>query len=224
MATITNNAISSIQDMFKNKVSLPSTTNPATTPEETPPNDFNATTGAELTTLPNPTLTLPGLNLSDKTSVVSQLKDMNSKDSALNQQARISAQEKGAASGAIHSSQQAGAVQRAVQDANTPLAVLEANKNVNQEVSNWTNQTQQALQTYEKQYTERLNKLGYAADKQAFMAQTSTTLSNAFLASMTTMMNNIDLEVDQPLIDTMTSIFNTAMDNNNKILDMKFTY
>lgn len=199
-----------------------------------------ATASTPETLSPMPTLNLPGielpdLQLSEGSSVTSQLNKLNSKDSLTNQQAATRANEYGVASGGVHGSQQAGAIQRAMTDDNSELAVAEANRSATQDmsnwenakaekVSNWTNQTTAAMETYEKQYTERLSQLGFDDNKQAYMAQTSTSLSNAFLAAITSLTNNTDLDLGQDVYDRFTDIFNTAMDNNNLTLDMGFTY
>lgn len=171
-----------------------------------------------------PTLEMPGLNLSEGSSVTNQLNALNSKDSLRNQQALVTAHERGVASGGIHSSQQAGAAQRALDVTNQELAESEAGRPLTQDMANFGNKTTEALTAYGNQYTEHLQKMGYDQNTQNLMAQLNTSLSNAFLASMTSMTNNMELDMGPELMARFENIFNTAMDNNNLTLDMGFTY
>lgn len=173
---------------------------------------------------PAPTLELPSLSLSEGTSVSNQLSGLSSKDSILRQQARVNAAEVGAATGGIHGSQQAGASERAVIDKLTPIAQQEASTALQEDVGNWTNATNQAMETYQNQYKERLAKIGYDAEIQVAMAKASTELSTNLMAAVNSLLNNKDVEFGAEVKNKLTEIFNNAQQNNNTILDLGFTY
>jgi len=167
---------------------------------------------------------LPPLNMRRGASVATQLKRMQSVDSVPMQQAKINAQEFGAASGAIHSSQQGGAAQRAVQNAMTPLAQAEANLIGSQDIANWQTKVSAIKETYEKEYAGYLTKLNISsAEKQAMLAA-NTTLSTALMGNITSLLNNPDIEFGEEVKNKLTSIMNSALKNNNVILDMGFSY
>ncbi len=173
---------------------------------------------------PPPTLELPMLELSDDTSVVNQLSQLSSKDSLLRQQARVSAQEAGVASGAIHSSQQGGAAERAVSDVMTPLANAEANRIAGLEISNWQQETNQRMEIYTNAYAERLAAMGYDNAKEIAMMNANTQLTAAMMGNVTSLMNNVDLELGDEAYAKLTGILNSGQDNNNTILGMGFSY
>lgn len=167
---------------------------------------------------------LPALNMSDGASVTNQLAKLQSIDSTPMQQARISAQERGVASGAIHSSQQEGAAQRAVQNAMTPLAQSEATLVGNEDIANWSTEVKRLTDIYEKQYAAYLAELGIQSNERISMMQANTSLSTSLLGSVTSLMNNPEIEFGEEVKNKLTSIYNGALMNNNTILDMGFSY
>lgn len=173
---------------------------------------------------PPPELNLPGLQLSKDASVVHQLNKLQSQDSLLMQQALVNAHEKGVASGAIHSSQQGGAAQKALTDQLQPLAASEANKEATEEIQNWQSEVTKRIQQWEKAYAERLQMLGFEHDKAKTMALANTQLSQTLISSVTSLLNNPEIEYGQGVQDKLTGIINTAQDNNNVILGMGFKY
>jgi len=175
-------------------------------------------------TTPAPTLELPALELSENTSVANQLNKLSSKESLLTQQARVNAREKGAASGQIHSSQQEGAAARAVTDKLEPIAQAEATAAATQELSNWQNQTNQKLQEFEKQYTERIAKLGFDNDTKIAMTEANTKMSSSLMSAINQLLNNPEVEFGVEVKNKLVDIFNAAQENNNTILEMGFTY
>ena len=172
---------------------------------------------------PSP-MVITDLNLRPGASTVYQLNKLQSIDSLPMKQAEVNAFERGVASGAIHGSQQAGAAQRAVTDKLTPLAQAEASLIANEDVSNWKAQVEQEQKRYETEYNVYLSKLGISAQKQIAMTTANTSLSNTLLSSLTSLMNNPEIEFGEEVKNKLTSVFNTAMQNNNVILDMGFTY
>jgi hypothetical protein len=174
--------------------------------------------------LGKPTLQLPELEFSDESSLEYQTNRLLGQDSLLNQQARTQAQENGVASGGIHSSQQEGAAIRAMTDSVLPMAEAEATRAGTQDVNNWTNMTTQNLETYEKEYAERLVDIGYEHEKAIAMAQANTSIAVASMNSITTLLNNTDLEFGDEVKNKILDLANAAQDNNNLILDMGFIY
>lgn len=172
-----------------------------------------------------PTLpSLPALTMSKGASVENQLNRLQSLDSVPMQQAKIQAQELGAASGAIHSSQQAGAAQRAVQNAMTPIAQSEANLVGSTDIANWSTEVKRLTDIYEKEYAGYLSKLGIASNEKQAMMAASTSLSQSLLGSVTSLLGNPEIEFGPEVKNKLTSIYNSALKNNNTILDMGFTY
>lgn len=169
-------------------------------------------------------MNLPNLTLSDGASTVYQLNKLQSMDSLPMKQAEVNAFERGVASGAIHSSQQAGAAQRAVTDKLMPLAKTEADLVGNTEIANWSAEVKKEMQRYTSEYSGYLAKLGIQSSEKIAMATANTSLSNSLLSSMTSLMNNPEIEFGDEVKNKLTSIFNNAMINNNTILDMGFSY
>lgn len=167
---------------------------------------------------------IPDLTMSDGASTVNQLNKLQSMDSLPMKQAEVGAYERGIASGAIHGSQQAGAAQRAVTDKLMPLAKAEADLVGNKEITQWSAQVKQEMQRYTSEYSGYLAKLGFNSAEKIAMVTANTSLSNSLLASMTTLMNNPEIEFGDEVKNKLTSIFNNAMINNNTILDMGFSY
>jgi len=167
---------------------------------------------------------LPSLTMSKGASVENQLNRLQSLDSVPMQQAKVQAQELGAASGAIHGSQQAGAAQRAVQNAMTPIAQSEANLVGSQDIANWQTEVTRIRDVYEKEYAGYLSKLGIEAQNGQAMMAANTSLSQSLMSSMTSLLGNPEIEFGPEVKNKLTSIFNTALKNNNTILDMGFTY
>ena len=169
-------------------------------------------------------MNIPDLTMSQGASTVYQLNKLQSMDSLPMKQAEVNAYERGVASGAIHGSQQAGAAQRAVTDKLTPLAKAEADLVGNTDLANWSAQVKAEMQRYTSEYSSYLAKLGYESSEKIAMATANTSLSNSLLSSMTSLMNNPEIEFGQGVMDKLSSIFNNAMINNNTILGMGFTY
>lgn len=169
-------------------------------------------------------LKIPDLTMSQGASTVYQLNKLQSMDSLPMKQAEVNAYERGVASGAIHGSQQAGAAQRAVTDKLTPLAKAEADLVGNTDIANWSAKVKKEMQRYTTEYSGYLAKLGYQSSEKVAMATANTSLSNSLLSSMTSLMNNPQIEFGQGVMDKLSSIFNNAMINNNTILGMGFTY
>jgi hypothetical protein len=173
---------------------------------------------------PPPELNLPELKLNEDTSVVNQINKLASKDSLLRQQARDAAHERGAATGGIHSSQQAGASERAVLDKITPLATAEANRAATEQLQNWQQDVKKNFDVYQKQYTERLAKMGYDNAEKLAMSAANTSLSTALLGNITRLLNNPEIDFGVETKNKLVDIFNAAQDNNNAILGLGFTY
>ena len=106
----------------------------------------------------------------------------------------------------------------------TPLAKAEADLVGNTDIANWSAQVKAEMQRYTSEYSGYLAKLGYQSSEKVAMATANTSLSNSLLSSMTSLMNNPEIEFGQGVMDKLSSIFNNAMINNNTILEMGFTY
>lgn len=172
-----------------------------------------------------PTLpSLPTLNMSQGASTVNQLARLQSLDSVPMQQAKINAQELGVASGAIHSSQQAGAAQRAVQNAMEPLAQSEANLVGSEDIANWSTEVKRLTDVYEKEYAGYITKLGIASNEKLGMLAANTSLTTSLMSNITSLLNNPEIEFGEEVKNKITSIYNAALQNNNTILDMGFSY
>lgn len=169
-------------------------------------------------------MNIPELSMTDGASTVYQLNKLQSMDSLPMKQAEVNAFERGVASGAIHGSQQAGAAQRAVTDKLMPLAKTEADLVGNTEIANWSAQVKKEMQRYTTEYSGYLAKLGIQSNERIAMVTANTSLSNSLLGSMTSLMNNPEIEFGDEVKNKLTSIFNNAMINNNTILDMGFSY
>ena len=167
---------------------------------------------------------LPSLNMSKGASTVYQLNKLQSLDSVPMQQAEINARERGAATGAIHGSQQAGAAQRAVQNAMTPLAQSEANLVGSEDIANWQTEVTRIKDVYEKQYAGYLAELGIESNEKQAMLAANTSLSQALMGNITSLLGNPEIDFGPEVKNKLTSIFNTGLQNNNVILDMGFSY